>query len=168
MTEHQRGNGVSLRRNKGNIHLLIPEYKKLIASTKRVRQFAYAPYSKFKVGSAVLTFNGKIYTGCNVENASYGLSICAERVAIAKAVTAGERKIRAIATVLESKESVGPCGACRQVISEFVNDVRVIMVTLSGKNSKQKFLIKKISQMIPYSFNRSQLNIPDYEVRWKK
>lgn len=93
--------------------------KKLIAEAKRVREFAYCPYSKFAVGAAVLGASGEIYGGCNIENASFSVTNCAERTAIFKAISAGEEDILAIAVVAEGATPVTPCGACRQVIAEF-------------------------------------------------
>ena len=105
---------------------------KLIAEAKMAREKAYAPYSNFKVGAAVLTSNGKIFSGCNIENSSYGLSICAERVAIFNAVSSGYREFTKIAVVTDSEPSASPCGACRQVIFEFGDDIEVIMANLKG------------------------------------
>ena len=93
--------------------------KKLIAEAKRVREFAYCPYSKFAVGAAVLGASGEIYGGCNIENASFSVTNCAERTAIFKAISSGEEDILAIAVVAEGATPVTPCGACRQVIAEF-------------------------------------------------
>lgn len=92
---------------------------------------AYAPYSKFHVGSAILSSSGKIYTGCNIENASYGLTVCAERVALFKALSEGERHFKAIA-IVAGKNPAYPCGACRQVLYEFAPDT-VIIVLEEGK-----------------------------------
>jgi cytidine deaminase len=94
---------------------------------------SYAPYSKFRVGTAVLAGSGKIYAGCNVENASYGLCNCAERTAIFSAATAGERKIRAVLVYTPTQTPTTPCGACRQVISEFGRDAHVISVCNSNQ-----------------------------------
>lgn len=99
----------------------------------RVREQARAPYSEFKVGAALEGDNGVIYTGCNVENATYGLSVCAERVAVFKAVSEGGRKFRRIAVVADTDTLTPPCGACRQVLWEFCGDVEVILANLHGK-----------------------------------
>ncbi len=101
---------------------------KLRAAARTAAQQAYAPYSKFRVGAAVLTDSGKIYAGCNVENASYGLANCAERTAIFSAVAAGEKKlkIRCVVVYTPTKMATSPCGACRQVINEFGPHARVI------------------------------------------
>src|SRR3990170_8694609 len=104
----------------------------LLAEAKIVRKKAYAPYSNFKVGAAVLTSNGKIFSGCNVENSSYGLSICAERSAIFNAVSSGYKKFTKIVVVTDSEPPSSPCGACRQVIFEFGDDIEVIMANLKG------------------------------------
>ena len=93
--------------------------KALVEAAKKAREFSYSPYSKFAVGAAVLTRSGKVYGGCNIENASYGITNCAERTAIFRAVSEGEREIVALAIVADSKRPVPPCGACRQVIAEF-------------------------------------------------
>jgi len=93
--------------------------RRLLAAAKAAAKQAYAPYSRFRVGAAVLTGSGRIYAGCNVENASYGLSNCAERTAIFRAVADGERKIVAVAVYTPTRQPVPPCGACRQVINEF-------------------------------------------------
>ncbi len=108
------------------------EQKKLIEAAKEVREKAYAPYSKFKVGAAVQTKSGKIFTGCNVESASYGLTVCAERVAIWKAVSEGEKEFSEIAVVADTQELTPPCGVCRQIIWEFCGDVPVIFANLKG------------------------------------
>jgi len=105
---------------------------KLIAEAKTAREKAYAPYSNFKVGAAVLTIDGKIFIGSNVENSSYGLSICAERAAIFNAVSSGYKKFTKIAVVTDSEPPSSPCGACRQVIFEFGDDIEVIMANLKG------------------------------------
>ena len=105
---------------------------KLIAEAKTAREKAYAPYSNFKVGAAVLTSNGKIFSGCNIENSSYGLSICAERAAIFNAVSSGYKKFTKIVVVTDSEPPSSPCGACRQVIFEFGDDIEVIMANLKG------------------------------------
>ncbi|WP_027340796.1 cytidine deaminase [Halonatronum saccharophilum] len=107
--------------------------KKLIEMAKKARERAYVPYSKFKVGAALLTEDGEIYTGCNVENSSYGLSNCAERTAIFKAVSEGHKEFKTIAIVADTKRACPPCGACRQVIVEFGKDIKVIMVNLEGE-----------------------------------
>ena len=93
--------------------------KALVEAAKKAREFSYSPYSKFAVGAAVLTRSGKVYGGCDIENASYGITNCAERTAIFRAVSEGEREIVALAIVADSKRPVPPCGACRQVIAEF-------------------------------------------------
>jgi len=104
---------------------------KLMAAAADVRLNAYAPYSKFKVGAAVFTRTGRIYTGCNVENASYGLTICAERAAIFKAIADGESRLIALAVCLQGAAS--PCGACRQVIHEFGPAIPILTCDPNGK-----------------------------------
>ncbi|MBA3770078.1 MAG: cytidine deaminase [Blastocatellia bacterium] len=105
----------------------------LIKAATDVREKAYAPFSKFKVGSALLTDDGSIVVGCNVESASYGLTVCAERVAIWKAISIGMTKIKRIAVVADTQELTPPCGACRQIIWEFGGDIPVIFANLNGK-----------------------------------
>jgi|UniRef100_A0A7V3VSS9 cytidine deaminase len=105
--------------------------KELIKKAEEAKEKAYAPYSKFDVGAAIETESGKVYTGCNVENSSFGLSMCAERVAIFKAVSDGETKFKRIAIVANTKGPVSPCGACRQVMAEFGN-FEVILANDSG------------------------------------
>ncbi len=102
----------------------------LIASAAAARERAYAPYSNFKVGAALKGKSGRVYTGCNVENAAYGPSMCAERTAIFKAVSEGEREFEAIAVVTENGDS--PCGSCRQVMMEFAPDMTVIIADTQG------------------------------------
>ncbi len=104
----------------------------LIEAAKKVRELAYAPYSKFRVGAAVRTKGGRIFTGCNVESASYGLTVCAERVAIWKAVSEGEKEFEKIAVVADTQELTPPCGVCRQILWEFGGDIPVIFANLKG------------------------------------
>ncbi|MBI3585124.1 MAG: cytidine deaminase [Nitrospinae bacterium] len=124
---------------------------KLIAEAKMAREKAYAPYSNFKVGAAVLTTDGKIFTGCNVENSSYGLTICAERAAIFNAVSSGYKKFTKIAVVTDSEPSASPCGACRQVMFEFGDDIEVIMANLKGD-----IKIMKINELLKDGFRLSK------------
>ena len=138
------------------IHLLIEEAEK-------ARNMAYAPYSKYLVGAALVVPSGKIYTGCNVENASYGLTNCAERTAVYKAVSEGQRHIDAIAIVggpLIPEETEGafkpfgeyafPCGACRQVLSEFLPESGDIYIIVA--NGVDDYKVFALSELIPYTF----------------
>ena len=121
--------------------------KKLLAEAKRVRDFAYCPYSKFAVGAAVLGASGEIYGGCNVENAAYSVTNCAERTAIYNAVSAGEEDILALAVVTESSPPATPCGACRQVVAEF-RIPRILIATLAGEVKEMT-----LSELLPDAFS---------------
>jgi cytidine deaminase len=106
--------------------------QRLIDAAKKARDNAHAPYSKFKVGAAIMTGDGSIYAGCNVENASYGGSVCAERNAVAQAVAAGEKKFTQLAIVTQSDPPAAPCGLCRQVLVEFCDDLPILLCNLKG------------------------------------
>jgi cytidine deaminase len=127
--------------------------EELVEKAREALRNAYAPYSKFRVGAAVLTRSGKIYTGVNVENASYGLTICAERVAVFKAVSEGDRDIVAVAVVVDSDEPAAPCGACRQVIAEFNPDALVVMATAD----KRKVVTASLRDLFPSPFRGDRL-----------
>ncbi|MEY8000481.1 cytidine deaminase [Clostridium sp. Mt-5] len=130
------------------------DYKDLVSKAFEGRKNAYAPYSKFKVGAAVLAEDGKVYTGCNIENASYGATNCAERTAIFKAVSQGNRAIKAIAIVGIENDYTYPCGICRQVISEFASkDTKIIL----GKN-EDEYLVKTLEELLPGAFTKEDLN----------
>ncbi|MEO8073734.1 MAG: cytidine deaminase [Acidobacteriota bacterium] len=122
--------------------------KKLIETAKRAREKAVAPYSNFKVGAALQTKSGKIFTGCNIENASYGLTMCAERVAIFKAVSEGEREFSNIAVVADTDELTPPCGPCRQIIWEFCGDIPVTFANLKGKTETLQ-----MKELLPRAFD---------------
>lgn len=124
------------------------EQKELIEAAKNVREKAYAPYSNFRVGAAIRTKEGKIYTGCNVESASYGLTVCAERVAIWKAVSEGEQYFEEIAVVADTQELTPPCGVCRQIIWEFCGDVPVVFANLKGDSETVQ-----MSALLPRAFD---------------
>jgi cytidine deaminase len=130
----------------------VSEYDALIATAKHSREHAQAKFSNFKVGAALRAVSGKIYGGCNVENATYGLTICAERVAIFKAISEGERKFDAIAVVTDTAMLTPPCGACRQIIWEFCGDVPVVMANVKGKVETVR-----MSQLFPKPFDSSNL-----------
>jgi cytidine deaminase len=108
------------------------DFDSLIAEARAAREKAYAPYSRFPVGAALVTHTGRVFTGCNVENLSFGLTICAERNAVFAAVAAGELKFTRIAIVSDSKTPVSPCGACRQVLAEFGLQIEVCSANLQG------------------------------------
>jgi cytidine deaminase len=123
--------------------------QELVVAACDARQQAYAPYSRFPVGAAVQADDGPIVSGCNVENASYGLTVCAERVAVLAAVAAGHRKFVAIAVV--SQGGVTPCGACRQVLAEFADDLVVLLVDADHPDRVREV---KLSALLPERFSR--------------
>jgi cytidine deaminase len=110
-----------------------PDYRWLVAAARDARERAYAPYSRFTVGAAVLTADGQIFPGCNVENAAYPACLCAERVALTSAYAAGEHEIVALAVVADSPEPVSPCGICRQVILELAPRATVVLANMRGE-----------------------------------
>ena len=109
------------------------ETETLISAARQARENAYAPYSNFRVGAALRATSGRIFGGCNIENASYGLTVCAERVAIFKAMSEGDRNFSALAVVTDADELTPPCGACRQLIWEFCGDIPITLSNLAGK-----------------------------------
>lgn len=128
------------------------DYKTLVNKATDAKQIAHAPYSNFRVGAALLTEDNKIITGCNIENASYGLTMCAERTAIFKAYSEGERKFKAIAIAADTEDYISPCGACRQVISELCGNIDVILV-----NGSNEFKVIKAFDLLPLAFGDKQL-----------
>ncbi|XP_054603716.1 cytidine deaminase isoform X1 [Nothobranchius furzeri] len=130
----------------------------LVSRCLQARDLAYCPYSRFAVGAAILTAEGAIITGCNVENASFGLTVCAERTAIQRAVAEGHRQFTAIAVTCDVKESfVGPCGACRQVLMEFLSpqfgsDWTVYLTKLDGSYKETH-----LSELLPFAFSPAHL-----------
>ncbi len=126
--------------------------KELMKIARKARQNAYAPYSHFAVGAALLAESGRVYTGCNIENASYGLTCCAERNAIFAAVGAGERRFKMLAVAADSPEPVAPCGACRQVIAEFG-----IPFVVMG-NLKEATKTMTAEELLPYGFGQESMN----------
>ncbi len=120
----------------------------LVRAASAARSFAYAPYSKFLVGAALLCPDGRIFTGCNVENASYGLTVCAERTAVLKAVSEGIASFDAVAVCADTDAPVTPCGACRQVLAEFNPSMTVVCCTASGKKT-----VYSLSELLPHSFH---------------
>ena len=128
------------------------DYELLAKKAVEAKASALPVYSKFHVGAALLTDDGKIYTGCNIESSSYSLTICAERTAIFKAISEGERKFKAIAVAGDTDGYISPCGACRQVISDLCGNIDVIMV-----NSKTEFKVEKVSDLLPFAFSDDDL-----------
>ncbi len=125
-------------------------YEELMKKAIEVSKNSYSPYSKFAVGACVLTETGNIYTGCNFENASFGMTICAERNAIGSAIAAGDKKIKAVAIYSPNQDNCVPCGACRQVIHEFCdNDKDVDIILKNGEELK----IYTLAELLPESFN---------------
>jgi len=120
----------------------------LIAAAAEARERAHVPFSHFQVGAALETVTGEIIKGCNIENASYGLTLCAERVAIFKAVSDGQREFSALAVVVDTDELTPPCGACRQIIWEFCGDIPVTMANLKGRVETMR-----MSELLPRAFD---------------
>ena len=124
----------------------------LIAAARAAREHAYAPFSNFRVGAAVRAKSGRIFTGCNVENATYGLTLCAERVAIFKAISEGERGFDAVAVDADTDALTPPCGACRQILWELCGDAEVLLANLNGKIERYR-----LSALFPKPFDHSFL-----------
>ncbi len=122
--------------------------KDLIEQARKSRENAHAPFSNFKVGAALLTESGEIITGCNIENASYGLTMCAERVAIFKAISEGEKNFKHLAIVADTENLTPPCGACRQIIWEFCGNVEIVLANLQGKTENFQ-----MSELLPRAFD---------------
>src|SRR6202171_5489062 len=120
----------------------------LIEEAVAARQNAVSPFSKYKVGASLVTTDGKVYRGCNVENCTYGLTVCAERVALLSALAAGERKFTAIAVITQSEEPSTPCGPCRQLMWEYCGDIDVTLANLDGRR-----LEYKLSTLFPHPFS---------------
>jgi len=128
-------------------------YKSLAEKAVEAKSKALPTYSNFHVGAALITEDDKIYTGCNIESSSYSLTICAERTAIFKAISEGERKFKAIAVAGDTEGFISPCGACRQVISDLCGDIDVVLV-----NSKNETKVIKTSELLPFAFSDKDLN----------
>ncbi|MEG6520782.1 cytidine deaminase [Desulfotomaculum sp. 1211_IL3151] len=126
--------------------------EKLIDIAKEAREKAYVPYSKFKVGAALLTKEGKIFTGCNIENASYGLTCCAERTAIFKAVSEGHKEFITLAVIADVPTVCSPCGACRQVMAEFNGEMKVHLANLQGQ-----YKTVTVSELLPGYFSAEDM-----------
>jgi len=125
---------------------------KLVAAAREAREHAVADFSHFRVGAALETDTGDIITGCNIENASYGLTICAERVAIFKALSDGKRTFKRIAVVADTSEPTPPCGACRQIIWEFCGDVEVVLANLTEVKATYQ-----MRELLPWPFDKTNL-----------
>ena len=128
------------------------DYKELAESAIKAKQNALPKYSKFFVGAAILTNENKVYTGCNIESSSYSLTICAERNAIFKAISEGERKFKALAVAGDTENFISPCGACRQVISDLCGEIDIILVKRNGD-----YVVKKTSELLPFAFGDKDL-----------
>jgi len=128
------------------------ERTNLIAVASKAREHAHAPYSHFRVGAALRANSGRIFTGCNIENSTFGLTLCAERVAVFKALSEGERGFNAVAVVADTQRLTPPCGACRQILWEFCRDAEVILSNLSGQMT-----VRRMSDLFPDAFDASFL-----------
>ena len=129
------------------------DYKTLVKKAQQAKKNSYSPYSNFRVGAALLTNSGKVFTGCNIENSSFSLTICAERTALFKAISEGTRKFKATAITSEAEGFIPPCGACRQVMLDLANDIDVILT-----NSKGKMKVMKASSLLPKPFTNKFLH----------
>jgi cytidine deaminase len=125
---------------------------KLVEAAIAARNNAHAPFSNFKVGAALEDENGRVFTGCNIENATYGLTLCAERVAVFKAISEGVRKFRRIVVAADTEQLTPPCGACRQILWEFLGDAEVTLVNLQGKSETLR-----LKDLFPRPFDASSI-----------
>jgi cytidine deaminase len=124
----------------------------LISAAIQARENAHAPFSKFKVGAAVEDYSGRIHSGCNVENATYGLTVCAERVAVFKAISEGARGFRRVAVVADTGSLTPPCGACRQILWEFCGDIEIVLANLRGESETLR-----LAALFPRPFDGSSI-----------
>jgi cytidine deaminase len=124
----------------------------LVEAARAAREQAVADYSGFKVGAALETTSGQVITGCNIENATYGLTVCAERVAMFKALSDGHRRFRRVVVVADTADPTPPCGACRQIIWEFAGDIEVTLANLSAVTGTHR-----MSELLPHPFDRRLL-----------
>ena len=127
-----------------------PKRQALIDAARGAREYAHAPYSHFKVGAALRAKSGRVFTGCNVENSTFGLTVCAERVAVWKAISKGERGFDSVAVVTESDTLTPPCGACRQILWEFCGDAEIVLANLKGQVE-----VYRLSVLFPKPFDAS-------------
>ena len=134
--------------------------EELIAKAAEARRRAHAPYSGFAVGAAIEADDGRIVVGCNVENASFGLGVCAERVAVAAAVSRGVSGWRRIAVVADSTEPAAPCGACRQVLAEFCDELEIVLADSNGVR-----MVTQLSELLPLPFGANQLGGDEHQDR---
>jgi cytidine deaminase len=130
----------------------------LVAAARRAREHAHAAYSRFKVGAALETADGTLITGCNIENATYGLTICAERVAMFKAVSEGHRVFTRVAIVADTQAPTPPCGACRQILWEFGGDLEIVLANLSSETGRYR-----LKDLLPLPFEARLLTTEDAE-----
>lgn len=128
----------------------------LVAAARAARRFARAPYSRFEVGAALETLDGAVFTGCNVENATYGLTVCAERVALLKALSEGQSAFVRVAVVADTDDPTPPCGACRQLLWEYGGDIEVILANLTRETARYR-----LADLLPVPFDRRLLRLPD-------
>ena len=124
----------------------------LLSAARAAREHAFAPYSNFRVGAALVADDGRVFTGCNIENATYGLTMCAERVALFKAISEGARSFKAIAVVADAERPTPPCGACRQLLWEFGGDLEVILGNLTAETGRHR-----LKELFPLPFDASNL-----------
>jgi cytidine deaminase len=133
-------------------------YRTLVKRARAAQRKSFSPYSRFRVGAALLTADGKVFTGCNIESSSYGLTVCAERTAIFKAVSEGKKRFRAIAVVSDDDGFTPPCGACRQVLMDLAGDIDFIMA-----NGDDELSVLKLSTLFPHPFGSEYLLKPPHD-----
>jgi cytidine deaminase len=127
-------------------------YKSLAARALAARRFSYSPFSRFRVGAALLTGDGKVFTGCNIESSSYSLTVCAERTALFKAVSEGKKKFKAIAIASDENGFTPPCGACRQVLYDLAGNIDVVLTKNNGETK-----VLKLGELLPHAFTKNNL-----------
>ena len=130
--------------------------EELLEKANKAKEKAQVYFSSFRVGASLITKEGKIYTGCNIESFSLSLSFCAERVALLKALSEGEKNFEAVGIVSDSQEFCFPCGACRQMLWEFAPDIKIVLV-----NDKKERLIKTIAELLPMAFDYTKMDNPN-------